>query len=77
MSVATPRPDMAKSSRVFGLVTAVIVLGSFVLLFGVADHMRLDLIGAGSAVMVLGILGLAGSVGSLSEPEGHDGDSGH
>jgi hypothetical protein len=64
---------MARESVVFGLLTVVIVVGSIVLLAGVGafEHMRLDVIGAGSAIMVVGILGLAGFIGLLPDHEGH------
>lgn len=73
-----PLADMARESVVFGLLTVVIIAGSVVLLAGVGafEHMRLDVIGVGGAVMVLGILGLAGYIGSLPTPE-DSGEAGH
>lgn len=65
---------MARNSLVFLLVTLVIVVGSIVLLAGVGafEHMRLDVIGVGSAIMVLGVLALAALIGRLPEPEDHE-----
>ena len=70
---------MASESIVFGLITAVIVGGSAVLLAGVGafEHTQMLLVGVGGAIMVVGILAMAGYVQLLPEPEGHEGESGH
>lgn len=69
---------MARESVIFGLLTVVVVVGSVVLLAGVGafEHMRTDVIGVGGAVMVAGILGLAGYIGSLPTPD-DGGEAGH
>lgn len=79
MSVAATRPHMDNETGIFGLLTVVVVLGSVVLLAGVGafDHTRLGFVAAGGAIMVLGILGLAGYISMLPEPEGHDAEAGH
>lgn len=79
MALAAGLPDMARDSVIFVVVTLVIVVGSLIMLAGVGafEHMRLDVIGVGSAIMVAGILGLAGLIHALPEPEGHDAESGH
>jgi len=70
---------MASESTVFGLLTAVVVGGSLVLLAGVGafEHTQMVLVGAGGAVMVVGILAMAGYIQMLPEPEGHEAESGH
>jgi hypothetical protein len=70
---------MDSEISVYGVLTVVVVLGSIVLLAGVGafDHTRIGIVGAGGAIMVLGILGLAGYTAMLPEPEGHDAESGH
>lgn len=79
MAVAPASPDMESETSVFGLLTVVVVLGSVVLLAGVGafDHTRIGIVGAGGAVMVMGILGLAGYISMLPEPEGHESEAGH
>lgn len=77
MSVAAAPPRMDNETSVFGLLTVVVVLGSVVMLAGVGgfDHTRIGIVAAGGAIMVAGILGLAGYTSMLPEGEGHE--SGH
>jgi hypothetical protein len=79
MTVAAATADMDTETAVFAALTVVILVGSFVLLVGVGafEHMRLDVIGVGSAIMVAGVLGLAGYTAMLPEPDGHDAEAGH
>lgn len=70
---------MANESTVFALLSAVVVVGTTVLLVGVGafDHMEMSYIAAGGAVMVVGILAMAGYVSMLEEPEHAEAETGH
>lgn len=79
MALAIASPHMASETSVFGLMTAVIIGGSLVLLTGVGAFAETNmiLVGVGGAIMVVGILGMAGYVEMLPDVEGHEGESGH
>lgn len=70
---------MAKESVVFGLLTLVEVVGTVVLLVGVGafEGFSIPFIAVGGAIMVVGILTMAGYVQLLEEPEGVGGEAGH
>lgn len=79
MPLAVAQPHMAKESTVFALLAAVVVAGTVVLLAGVGafEHMVMSYIAAGGAIMVVGILAMAGYVSMLDEPKGAEAGSGH
>lgn len=79
MALAVAPPHMERESTAFGLLTAIVIGGSFVLVAGVGafEHTRTGVVAAGGAVMVVGILAMAGYISMLPEPEGHEAESGH
>lgn len=70
---------MDTESIVFAALTVAIVAGSAVLIAGVGffEDTVMALVAAGGAIMVIGIVALAGYISMLPEPEGHGADAGH
>lgn len=70
---------MASESAVFGLLSVVVIGGTFVLLAGVGafEEMNMTVIAVGGAIMIVGILAMAGYVSMLPEPEGAEAEAGH
>lgn len=70
---------MGKESTAFALLSAIIIGGTAVLLVGVGafEHMRMTYIAAGGAIMVLGVLAMAGYVSMLEDPENAGSGAGH
>lgn len=81
MPLAAAPPYMASENVVYGLMTVAIVVGTAVLLAGVvlfsATDPNMMLVAVGGAVMVLGILAMAGYTQMLEEPEHAEAETGH
>lgn len=71
MPLAAAAPNMERESIAFALMTAVTVLGTVVLLAGVAlfDETNMVFVSAGGAVMVTGILAMAGYLSMIDGPD--------